>query len=121
MTSLDPGSNGRTFIAERPDRRSVGELLRDSVAQSHAVVRGEVRVALAEASEELRESGHDALLAMLGAALGLLSVTLLIIAGVAAIAQYLPLWAALLIAAAFSALLTVAALTYARRENRNAS
>ncbi len=108
-------SNGRIAITESLKERSVGELIRDSATQAQAVLRGEVRVALAEASEDMRRAGRSALLVMFGGALAILTVTLLLIAAIAALAVHVPLWVAVLIGAASSLLLTVSTFVLAAR------
>lgn len=108
-------SNGRTAIKESVKKRSVGELVRDTASQTQAVFRGEVRVALAEANEDLRRAGRSAFLTLLGGALAIVTITLLLIAGIAALAVHLPLWGAVLIGAALCMLLTVSMFVLAAR------
>ncbi len=72
------------------DHRSTAELLRDATKHGQAVLRGEVRLAIAEAKDEVRQGlrrtawGAGAVVAMIVAAI------LVLTAGIVALAQVMP-------------------------------
>lgn len=90
---------GIATLTARPGDRSVTELLRDSALHGQAVMRGEVRLAVAEVQDELRSGTRR--VALLGAAYAtaLFAATLALVAGIVALAGVLAPWLAILIGA----------------------
>jgi hypothetical protein len=80
--------------------RSLSELTMDLAAQAGDLLRNEVRLARAEAMENVREMGDGIVRAALGVALAGAAVTLALFALAYAVGQVLPMWAAALIGAA---------------------
>ena len=77
--------------------RSAGEIMQDVVRDVGEVVRGEVRLARAEMSQKARQAGKAAGFFGGAAVCGLMAVAALVLAGIAALAMVMPLWAAALV------------------------
>lgn len=87
--------------------RSIGSLLGNIVSDLQHILRGEVRLAKAEAAQELARVKRGAALLTVALVFGVLGLAYLLFAATQLIALRLPLWEATLIVAA--ATLTVAA------------
>ncbi|GAM97843.1 hypothetical protein U91I_01472 [alpha proteobacterium U9-1i] len=79
--------------------RTLAELASDVAAQAGDLMRNEIRLARAEAMENVREMGDGMLRTAFGVALAGSSVTLGLFGGAYLIGLVLPLWAAALIMA----------------------
>ena len=87
--------------------RSVGDILRDSAVHAQDIIRGEVRLAIAEATDEVRAGVRRAVLGVCALFGVLLGATLGLCALIAALAQTMPLWLALLVVAATTLMLAI--------------
>jgi hypothetical protein len=77
--------------------RSAGEIMQEVIRDVGDVVRGEVRLAKAEVAETARNAGKAGGMFGGAAVCGLMGLASLVVAGIAALALILPLWAAALI------------------------
>jgi hypothetical protein len=85
--------------------RSLPELTKDLAANLGDLMRNELRLARAEAADNARRLGDDALRIALGVALAAAAVTLALFALAFALGEVLPMWIAAISAAAEGALL----------------
>lgn len=95
--------------AERPapaDDRSVAQVLADVIRNLQDILSAEIRLAQARARMELRGYRPAAVLILIGVLGGLVSVFFLLLAVAAALALVIPWWAATLIVAVGTAVLS---------------
>jgi membrane protein len=93
--------------APAADDRSVAQVLADVVRNLQDILSDEIRLAQAQARAELRSYRPVAVLILVGVLGGLLSVLFLLLAAAVALALVMPAWAAALIVAAATALVSV--------------
>jgi len=107
-----------THLIARADRGDtvvpVGALLADVAEHTQAIVRTEVRLAVAQARAEVTEGVRRVSLIGAGGVLAVVSVVLLLIAGIFALSTVMVAWGAVLLAAGAAFLLSVALLVAAR-------
>jgi hypothetical protein len=82
-----------------PERRSVAQMLADVFSNLQDILRAEIRLAQAEAREELRTWRSAGALILIGVLGGLLSAFFLLLAVVAALSLVISVWVAALIVA----------------------
>ena len=99
----------------RDGTRSVGTVISDIVGDLQGIVRDEVRLARAELREELAGVRRGAMFLTGGAAVLVLSVGLILLALVYALATVWPAWAAALTVAGLAGILGAALLRAGRR------
>ena len=102
----------------RDGTRSVGTVISDIVGDLQGIVRDEVRLARAQLREELAGVRRGAMFFTGGAALLALSVGLILLALVYALATVWPAWAAALTVAGLAGIVGAALLTAGRRAFR---
>ena len=95
--------------------RSMGRVLSDIVGDLQGIVRDEVRLARAEIKEELASARRGAMLLTGGALVLVLSVGLILLALVYALATVWPAWAAALTVAGLAGIVGAGLLTAGRR------
>jgi hypothetical protein len=88
------------------DDRSVSQVLADVISNLQDILSAEIRLAQARARAELRGYRPAAVLIMVGILGGLVSVLFLLLAVAAALALVMPAWAAALIVAVGTALVS---------------
>ncbi|HEY6823889.1 MAG TPA: phage holin family protein [Steroidobacteraceae bacterium] len=102
-------SRVQSLRAERPapaDDRSVAQVLADVIRNLQDILSAEIRLAQARARMELRGYRPAAVLILIGVLGGLVSVFFLLLAVAAALALVIPWWAATLIVAVGTAVLS---------------
>ena len=104
----------------RDGTRSVGTVISDIVGDLQGIVRDEVRLARAELREELAGVRRGAMFLTGGAAVLVLSVGLILLALVYALATIWPAWAAALTVAGLAGVVGAALVTAGRRAFRSA-
>ena len=95
--------------------RSMGSVLSDIVGDLQGIVRDEVRLARAEIKEELASARRGAMLLTGGALVLVLSVGLILLALVYALATVWPAWAAALTVAGLAGIVGAGLLTAGRK------
>ncbi len=80
-----------------PRERSVGEIVKDILANVQEIIRSEVRLAKSEIRDESKKAMEAGLMLGTGAVLGLYGTGFLLAAAVAALALVMPWWGAALI------------------------
>ena len=95
--------------------RSMGSVLSDIVGDLQGIVRDEVRLARAEIKEELASARRGAMLFTGGALVLVLSVGLILLALVYALATVWPAWAAALTVAGLAGIVGAGLLTAGRK------
>jgi hypothetical protein len=90
-------SGGGGGAAGGGDGRSIGELLRDLANDSTRLVRDEIALARAEATEKLRQAGAAVAMIAAGGVLAIPALVIILIAVVALLDEFMPAWVAGLI------------------------
>lgn len=85
--------------------RSLPELTKDLAVNLGDLVRNELRLARAEAADNLRKFGNDAIRIALGVALAAAAITLALFGLAYGLAEIMPMWGAAFLAAAIGAAL----------------
>ncbi len=86
-----------TRMRERPEDRSLGQLLRDLVDQIGRLIGNEGRLLKAELNAGVSRAGERLRPLILGALLGSSALLILLLAAVAGLSEVMPAWAASLI------------------------
>jgi uncharacterized membrane protein YqjE len=102
----------------RDGERSMGTVVSDIVADLQGIVRAEVRLACEEIKEEVASARRGAVLLTGGAAVLVLSVGLILLALVYALATVWPAWAAALTVAGLAGIVGAALLMAGRKAFR---
>lgn len=102
-------------LRDRPDERSIGQLLRDLVDQLGRLIGNEGRLLKAELNHSVDRMTGGFTLLIVGALLGSSALLVLLLAAVAALSEAMPPWAASLIVGGAVALVAVILMLAGRR------
>jgi drug/metabolite transporter (DMT)-like permease len=87
----------REPVADYRTRRSVGEILRDVVADAQSLMRGEVALVRAEMDQKIDRTVVALIWVVGGMLLGFAGLVILLMAGADALSFVIPVWAAYLV------------------------
>ncbi len=107
--------------APAPPSRSVTDLLQDTATHTENVVRGEIRLAVVRAQDQLSSQARRASFVIIGGALGLVASTVLLVAAIMRLSLLMAPWLATTIVGALVAVVAVVLVMLPSRANGAAS